>query len=63
MIFKRHSTRVVSTSDNYKMGIEIATILKSAGWKNAELFALHYDKPIIEEIFSEAIQRERESAA
>ena len=44
--FGAHSTRSASTSAAEKSGLDMATIIKAAGWSNASTFALFYDKLI-----------------
>ena len=39
-----HSTRSAPTSAAKKSGLDMATIMKAAGWSNASPFALFYDK-------------------
>ena len=61
IIFKNHRTRVASTSADCKRGIEVATILITAGGMNDKSFALYYNKTIIEESFSEVILKREHS--
>ena len=44
--FGAHSTRAASTSAAKNSGLDMATIMKAAGWSNASTFALFYHKPI-----------------
>ena len=44
--FGAHSTRAASTSAAKHSGLDLATIMKAAGWSNASTFALFYHKPI-----------------
>lgn len=44
--FGAHSTRAASTSAAKNCGLDMATIMKAAGWLNASTFALFYRKPI-----------------
>ena len=43
-IFKTHSTRSASTSAASHLGVNIQTIMKTAGWTNANTFAKFYNK-------------------
>ena len=45
-VFKSHSTRSASTSAASHLGVNIQTIMKTAGWANAETFAKFYNKSI-----------------
>lgn len=45
-IYKPHTTRSASTSAAKLADIPIDTILKSAGWANAQTFQTYYNKPI-----------------
>ena len=45
-IFKTHSTRSASTSAASLLGVNIQTIMNTAGWTNARTFATFYHKPI-----------------
>ncbi|WAR12314.1 hypothetical protein MAR_026494 [Mya arenaria] len=42
-----HSTRAASTSTAKSAGVDLGTIIKSAGWTNAHTFAKFYDKEIL----------------
>ena len=44
--FKPHSTRSASSSKASMHGIPMSTIMKTAGWSNAKVFANFYEKPI-----------------
>lgn len=44
--FKPHSTRSAAASKANLHGIPVTTIMKTAGWSNAKVFANFYDKPI-----------------
>ena len=46
-IFSPHSCRAASTS-KAKNKLQLKTILKTAGWTNANTFTKYYDKPIVE---------------
>ena len=54
-IFKPHSTRAASTSAALKANVNLAHILKTAGWSNASTFAKFYNKPVLEDSLAEAI--------
>jgi integrase len=45
-IYTPHSTRAAATSAMKKANTPIGTILKTAGWHNAETFAKHYNKTV-----------------
>jgi integrase len=45
--FKPHSTRSASTSAADKLGVPVATILKTAGWSNEATFQKYYNKPVV----------------
>ena len=45
-IFKTHSTRSASTSAASHLGVNIQTIMKTAGWTNAKTFAKFCNKSI-----------------
>ena len=45
-VFKPHSIRAASTSKAKFAGVPLQTIIKTAGWASAKVFARHYDKPI-----------------
>lgn len=55
--FTGHSTRHASTSAAYRVGANIETIRKAAGWSSkSDVFAKFYNKPIFtEENFAETI--------
>ncbi|WAQ94810.1 hypothetical protein MAR_007281, partial [Mya arenaria] len=42
-----HSTRAASTSTAKRAGLDLGTIIKTAGWTNAHTFAYCYDKEIL----------------
>lgn len=44
--FGVHSTRAASTSAAKLAGVPLSTIIKTAGWKNAQTFAKFYNKKI-----------------
>ena len=41
-----HSTRAAATSKAKQVGVDIGTIIKTAGWSNAKTFAKFYDRQI-----------------
>ena len=41
-----HSRRAASTSSSKAKGLNLAEIMKSAGWSNSSTFARFYDKPV-----------------
>ncbi|XP_053391151.1 uncharacterized protein LOC128553980 [Mercenaria mercenaria] len=45
--FKPHSTRAAVTSLAKLKGVPLQTIIKTAGWANANMFAKFYNKPIV----------------
>lgn len=47
--FKPHSTRAASTTKAKLQGVPLQTIIKTAGWSNASVFARFYNKPIATE--------------
>ena len=46
MAFKPHSTRSAAVSSANLQGIPVDTIMRTAGWSNAKVFAKFYNKPI-----------------
>ena len=44
--YSAHSCRAASTSNVKVKGLNIAEIMKSAGWSTASIFAKFYDKPV-----------------
>ena len=44
-MFKPHSIWAASTSKAKKVGVPLHVIAKTAGWANAKVFSIHYDKP------------------
>lgn len=44
--YSAHSCRAASTSNVKVKGLNIAEIMKSAGWSTASTFAKFYDKPV-----------------
>lgn len=44
--YSAHSCRAASTSNVKVKGLNIAEIMKSAGWSTASTFARFYDKPV-----------------
>ena len=54
-IFSPHSTRSASTSMAKNLQLPIDLILKTGGWRSMKSFGKHYDKPIAENRFAEAI--------
>ena len=57
-IFKPHSTRAAATSAAQRKGVQIADILKVAGWSNEKTFATFYNKPLesrVDATFSGAV--------
>lgn len=46
MAFRPHSTRSAASSKARLHGIPLGTIMKTAGWSNARVFATFYKKPI-----------------
>ena len=44
--FGPHSTRAASSSKARLVGIPLKTIMKTAGWSNASVFARFYEKPV-----------------
>ena len=52
-VFKSHSTRAAAVSTAADHGVDIDTIMKVAGWTNAETFATFYKKPIQYNSFTE----------
>ena len=46
MAFKPHSTRSAAASTANLHGIPVDTIMKTAGWSNANFFAKFYNKPV-----------------
>ncbi|XP_045161322.2 uncharacterized protein LOC123526296 [Mercenaria mercenaria] len=45
--FKPHSTRAAATSLAKLKGVPLQTVIKTAGWANANMFAKFYNKPIV----------------
>ncbi|WAR17161.1 hypothetical protein MAR_031755, partial [Mya arenaria] len=45
-----HSTRAASTSTAKSAGVDLGTIIKTAGWTNAHTFAKFYDKEILSQM-------------
>ena len=45
--FSPHSTRAAAVSTAKLQGVPLQTIMKTAGWANASVFAKFYDKPVI----------------
>ena len=54
-IFSSHSTRSASTIIAKSVHLPIDLILKAGGWRSMKSYAKHYDKPIEENKFAEAI--------
>ena len=54
-IYGPHSSRAASTSFCQRKGLDIATIMKSAGWSNVGTFSWFYDKPLDEPNFGSTI--------
>ena len=49
-MFTPHSTRAASTSKVASLeSVQLSTVLKTAGWSNAQTFAKYYNKPIVSE--------------
>ena len=46
MKYSAHSSRAASTSSCKAKGLNLAEIMKSAGWSNSSTFARFYDKPV-----------------
>ena len=44
--YSAHSSRAASTSSCKAKGLNLAEIMKSAGWSNSTTFARFYDKPV-----------------
>lgn len=56
MSFTPHSTRSAAVSKAKLQGIPLETIMKTAGWSNASVFATFYNKPVLKEpSFQDAI--------
>ena len=45
-VFGVHSTRAASTSQAVLKGIPLATIIRTAGWKQDQTFRKFYQRPI-----------------
>ena len=45
-IFTPHSIRAAATSTAKDRGVQMNTIIQTAGWANAKTFAVYYEKPI-----------------
>lgn len=45
-VYGSHSSRAASTSFCQQKGLDLVTIMKSAGWSNVGTFARFYDKPL-----------------
>ena len=49
-IFQGHSVRVAGSSTAKQSGVPITNILQMAGWSGEQVFAKHYDKPIMVDV-------------
>ena len=47
-LFKPHSTRSASTSAAARLGVNMQTVMKTAGWANTQTFAKFYNKPVVD---------------
>ena len=47
-LFKPNSARSASTSAAACLGVNMQTIMKTAGWANTETFAKFYNKPVVD---------------
>lgn len=50
-----HSSRAASTSFCQQKGLDLVTILKSAGWSNSGTFAKFYDRPLEQPNFGQTV--------
>ena len=55
VIFATHSVRAAVVSKAKVANIPIAIILRTAGWSSVAMFTRYYKKPIIGDIFANAI--------
>ena len=54
--YKPHSVRGATTSKAKQLGVPLQSIIKTAGWASAKVFASHYDKPIIYSQTTKSVQ-------
>nr|CAI5855651.1 unnamed protein product [Callosobruchus analis] len=60
-IFKPHSTRHAATSAALKKGVQVETILKAAGWTQANTFARFYHRRVVDQsAFATALLQEKD---
>nr|CAI5841752.1 unnamed protein product [Callosobruchus analis] len=60
-IFKPHSTRHAATSAALKKGVQVETILKAAGWTQANTFARFYHRRVVDQsAFATALLQEED---
>nr|CAI5857874.1 unnamed protein product [Callosobruchus analis] len=60
-IFKPHSTRHAATSAALKKGVQVETILKAAGWTQANMFARFYHRRVVDQsAFATALLQEED---
>nr|CAI5854759.1 unnamed protein product [Callosobruchus analis] len=60
-IFKPHSTRHAATSAALKKGVQVETILKAAGWTQANTFARFYHRRVVDQLaFATALLQEED---
>ena len=50
--FKTHSLRSASTSNSLSGGLSLTEIAEAAGWANVKMFGKFYNKPVMENNFS-----------
>jgi len=53
--FTAHSTRHAATSAAHRRGVDVSTILQTAGWSGTSTFAKHYLRPVRPSPFAEAV--------
>ncbi|XP_028392200.1 uncharacterized protein LOC114531256 [Dendronephthya gigantea] len=54
-VYGAHSSRAASTSFCHRKGLDMVTIMKSAGWSNSGTFARFYGKPLEQSNFGQTV--------